>query len=96
MEIKGKENRLMDIEKKLYLLGAIGLAGLFLFTIIFGSLFSPLRLLQVRLYFVGMGLAFFLAVYFYQQRSLKKKLENLEEQQNEIIIYFNGKELARK
>lgn len=96
MEIQVKENQLTYIEKKLYFLGAIGLAGLFLFTIIFGSLFSPLRLLQVRLYFVGTGLVYFLAIYFYQQRSLKKKLENLEEQQNEIIICFNGKELARK
>ncbi|WNF36801.1 hypothetical protein RJD24_20780 [Bacillaceae bacterium IKA-2] len=96
MEIQVKENQLTDIEKKFYFPGAIGLAGLFLFTIILGGLFSPLTLLRIRLFFVGTAFGYFLTIHFYQLRSIKKQLETLDQKPTEVIIWFNGKELEGK
>jgi hypothetical protein len=100
MDIQDHEYQLTDREKKLYFIGVIVFAVLFLLTIILGSFFSPLMLLQVRLGLVGTGLVYNLAIYVYYQRLFKKKKINIavieKEQQNEIIICFNGRELGRR
>lgn len=96
MDIQNRNNQLTKNERNLYLLGAIIFIVLVIMTIIFGNLFSPLRLLQVRLSIVGTGLIYNLAVYLYYQRLFKKNHQNIEVKQNEIIICFNGKVLSEK
>lgn len=91
---EGKDKQIIDREKKLYFLCATIFGGLFLMTIIFSRLFSPLKILQIRLFILAIWLVFILANHFIHQYFLSKKREKEKERRKEIIIIFNGKELG--
>jgi hypothetical protein len=96
MDKQVTNSQLTDREKKLYLLGAIIFGGLLFNTIIFGSFVSPLLLLQLRLIILGTGLTFYLTIYLYYVSVTKKRVKPVvDNQKYEIIIWFNGRELAR-
>jgi hypothetical protein len=90
MDKQAKGNQQAESQLKFYWLGLIVLAGLWLISFIFGSFVSPLRSLVLRLSLNGLGVVYFLSIYFYQKRPSKK------ETQNEIIIWFNGREIEIK
>lgn len=87
------DNQVTDNERKWYLTGAIIFALVFMCTILFGYLITPLKLLQLRLSIVGMGLLYNLVIYIYYERTPKQKQEKIPEKKHEIIILFNGKEV---
>ncbi|MCT8136696.1 hypothetical protein H1D32_02380 [Anaerobacillus sp. CMMVII] len=92
-----QKDQLTATERKLYLYGAILFIGLILLTLIFGFFLSPLRLLQLRLLFVGVALIYNFSIFFFYEKLRIKTEEKIpKETQNEIIILFNGRELARK
>jgi hypothetical protein len=89
------EIQLTDHEKKLYWLGASVFAVLIFISFIFGFFITPLRLLQFRLFVVGIGLVYNLTIFLYYQYFLKKKLESITDKPSEVVIWFNGRELER-
>ncbi|MFN7251397.1 MAG: hypothetical protein ACK4M9_11480 [Anaerobacillus sp.] len=89
------EIQLTDHEKKLYWLGAFVFAVLIFISFILGFFVTPLRLLQFRLFVVGIGLVYNLTIFLYYQYFLKKKPEIITDKRSDIIVWFNGRELER-
>jgi purine-cytosine permease-like protein len=89
------EIQLTDHEKKLYWLGAVVFAVLIFISFILGFFVSPLRLLQYRLFVVGIALVYNLTIFLFYQYYLKKKLEIITDKPSEVVIWFNGRELER-
>ncbi|WP_223702389.1 hypothetical protein [Sutcliffiella deserti] len=78
------------IELRLYSIGLIMLAALWVLSFFFSGFVSPQRLLETQLSLNGIAVLYFLSIYFFQSRLVKK------EQQPNIIILFNGRELERR
>lgn len=96
MDLHKRDSQFTETEVKLLLNGAVVYIVLFLSTFLFGRFVSPLELLQLRLFIVGTGAIYYLAIYFYYNvRSIKKPNHFFQEKTDEIIVYFNGRELGR-
>lgn len=83
-------------EVKLYLLGIVVIISLFLLSIIFGNVTTPLRLLQFRLTMLVVGTVYFVGVYLYYTRISKISAAMMHDRMNDVIvILLNGKEYRR-
>ncbi|WP_078381908.1 hypothetical protein [Sutcliffiella halmapala] len=93
MEKLYQGNQPESIKIKWYWIGFLVLVALWIISFLFSSLIEPLRLLQLRLSLNGVAVTYFLSIHFIHLFLTKRG--KLKELQNEIIIWFNGKEVGR-
>ncbi|KRG11144.1 hypothetical protein [Lederbergia galactosidilytica] len=83
-------------EIRLYLLGIAVIISLFLLSVIFGYITTPLRILQFRLTMLAIGAVYYVSVYLYFTRFSKSSSSAIQDRMNDvIIILLNGKEYRR-
>lgn len=89
-------NEMSIREIKLYFIGLAILIGLFVISIIFDHVTTPLMILRLRLSMLAGGSVYFLAIFIYYELVSSKSHEKLQETISDmIIIMINGKEIRR-